>query len=845
MQFVDNLADQLSTAAGDALYAETLYVMLAVPGAIIALGLAYLAALGTVDRDRRDLALLRARGATRRALFGVAAAESAVIGIAAGLIGAAVALGAVSLLISGGVGLTSTRVLIAVLACVALAIGGALAARIGATSSVWRAAVSDSRRSVPRDHAPLWQRLYLDLFALALSGLIYWLTASTGFSAVVNPDSNPTLSLSIYMFFAPALLWIGATLLLVRLRGRMLAWVASRAAGRRAQTTRGFVLASAGRRGAAINRGLTIVGLLLAFGVNLGIFTATYDQQAGVDSELTLGADVVAAAPPGVTAGHNLQAKIARVPGVTGTAPVEHSYAYVGPDLQDTFGIDTASLQRATTLRDSYFIGAGAHQTLARLTARPDGILVSKETIADYQLHLGDLLNLRVLDHATGRFRTVPFHVAGIVQEFPVGAARLVHGRQPRLPHRRRPRRRPEPRLHQIIESVGDGAAGGGGHAFRRHDRQEHRPAGTTDGQLDHHGRSAWDQQDRRGIHDRARGGRDGPVRGPRGDRAPPGIRHHGRARRQPPLDPRLHLERGRARAARRSTPRHRPRNAARTDAGSHAPARLRSPTGRARDPVGIPPRSRWRRRGDRHPRRGDQLAAAKAASARPASPRAMTAGMLPHAAVLLTHTASITAGLPDFAVRVVGDIGLAGVFVLMLLDGCCIPIPSEATLLFAGFGVSQGRYGLVAVVIAGTLGNLIGSQLAYALGAWGVSGHRAGRGGFHRTAIARSQSWFDRYGRRSVFFGRLVPLVRTFISLPAGMARMPFGQFTLLTVLGCIPWVLGLAALGQAVGSNWKQWKDHLSYVDYAVVAVIVGAAVLWLVIRLRRRLSDSCASP
>jgi putative ABC transport system permease protein len=419
VQFVDNLSDQLNTAASDALYAETLYVMLAVPGAIIALGLAYLAALGTVDRDRRDLALLRARGATRRVLLAVAVAESSVIGLVAGLLGAAVALAADSAMINGGVGLTAGRGALTVLACIVLAIGGALAARIGATASVWRASVSEQRRSVRRERAPLWQRLYLDLIALAVSGLIYWLTVSTGFSAVVNPDSNPTLSLSVYMFFAPALLWIGATLLLVRLRGRLLARITARAAGARAHTARGFVLASAGRRGAAINRGLIVVGLLLAFGVNLGIFTATYDRQANVDAELTLGADVVAAAPPGVTASHNLPARIAAVPGVAATTPVDHSYAYIGPDLQDTFGVDTSTLTRATTLRDSYFLGAGAAQTIARLAHRPDGILVSKETIADYQLRIGDLLNLRVLDHATGRFRTVAFHVAGIVQEFP------------------------------------------------------------------------------------------------------------------------------------------------------------------------------------------------------------------------------------------------------------------------------------------------------------------------------------------------------------------------------------------------------------------------------------------
>jgi putative ABC transport system permease protein len=419
VQFVDNLSDSLNTAAGDALYAETLYIMLALPGALIGLGIAYLAALGTVERDRRDLALLRARGATRRNLLLIAAAESVLIGISAGLLGAGAALGAVSLIVKGGVGLTAARAAVTVGACVVLAFAGALAARLAATSSAWRMSVSESRRAVQRTHRPLWQRLYLDVAALALSGLIYWLTASTGFSAVVNPDSNPTLSLSVYMFFAPALLWLGAALLLVRLRGRILAWAVGRAAGGRARTPLAFVLASAGRRGPAINRGLLVVGLLLAFGVNLGIFTATYDQQANVDAQLTLGADVTAAAPPGITAARGLQSRIAAIPGVQGTSAIDHSYAYVGPDLQDTYGINANTISNATTLRDSYFLGASAQQTLERLRRRPDGILVSKETIADYQLKVGDLLNLRVLDHSSGQFHVVPFHVAGIAQEFP------------------------------------------------------------------------------------------------------------------------------------------------------------------------------------------------------------------------------------------------------------------------------------------------------------------------------------------------------------------------------------------------------------------------------------------
>jgi putative ABC transport system permease protein len=397
IRFVDNLADGLSTAAGDALYAEALFVMLAVPGALVGLALAYLAALGAVERDRRALFLLHARGASRRRLFGLVAAESAVLGVVAGALGAIVAFGAARWV----VGATLTAWPWAVPVCVGAAFVGALAARVAAGLG------ATGERGRPG--TPLWQRLYLDVLALAVSAFVYWLTARTGFSAVINPDSNPTLSLSVYMFLAPALLWIGATLLLVRLRGRLFA----RLAPARARTDAGYLLASAARRAPAVNRRLVLVALLLAFAVSLGVFAATYDQQARIDAQLTLGADVVASGTTG------LEPIVARVPGVSGTTALDHTYAYVGSDLQDTFAIDARTFLRGTTLRDSYFLGGGVQEMLGRLRSRPDGILVSKETVTDYSLAEGDLLKLRTLDRRTGTFRVVPFHVVGIVQEFP------------------------------------------------------------------------------------------------------------------------------------------------------------------------------------------------------------------------------------------------------------------------------------------------------------------------------------------------------------------------------------------------------------------------------------------
>ena len=397
VQFVDNLETALTGAAGDALYAEALYIMLAVPGALVGLGLAYLAALGAVDRDRRMLRLLRARGASRRKLLGLAAIESAFVGLLAGIVGAALALVAVNSVVGGQLSTWPWAIGV----CVVVGFLGSLAGRI--------AAGVGALREVQRPQKPLWQRLYLDVVALAVSGLVWWLTARTGFSAVVSPDSNPTLSLSVYMFLAPALLWIGSTLLLVRIRGRLFEVIAPK----RATKQRDFLLVSAARRAPSINRGLVIVALLLAFAVNLSVFSSTWDQQSLVDARLTVGSDIV------VTGALGVQPAVAQTPGISGTTALDHTYAYVGPDLQDTFAIDAATFQQGTSLRDSYFLGGSARTMMNRLKARPDAILVSKETVTDYSLALGDLLKLRTLDHRTGTFHVVPFHVAGIVQEFP------------------------------------------------------------------------------------------------------------------------------------------------------------------------------------------------------------------------------------------------------------------------------------------------------------------------------------------------------------------------------------------------------------------------------------------
>jgi membrane protein DedA with SNARE-associated domain len=200
--------------------------------------------------------------------------------------------------------------------------------------------------------------------------------------------------------------------------------------------------------------------------------------------------------------------------------------------------------------------------------------------------------------------------------------------------------------------------------------------------------------------------------------------------------------------------------------------------------------------------------------------------------------TASLTEPLVEFATNVVGDLGLAGVFVLMLLDSACIPTSSEAIMLFAGFEAADGRYTLVAAIAAGVAGNMVGSWVAYGIGYFGRVEVLERHGKWlHITPshLAWADRWFERHGGATVFFTRMIPVIRTFISLPAGVARMNFWKFTLLSFLGILPWVIGFAVAGNAVGSNWDDLQKKLHYADYAIVATIV-AGIVYLLVRRRR---------
>ncbi len=208
---------------------------------------------------------------------------------------------------------------------------------------------------------------------------------------------------------------------------------------------------------------------------------------------------------------------------------------------------------------------------------------------------------------------------------------------------------------------------------------------------------------------------------------------------------------------------------------------------------------------------------------------------------------ASVTDKLATWATTVVGDLGLPGIFLLMTGESACIPIPSEPTMLFAGFNVHEGKYTVLAAVLVASFANLLGSCIAYAVGYYGRLELLEERRIFHvsQKHLAWADRWFERYGAPAVFFGRLLPVVRTFIALPAGIARMRFTTFVALTFLGAVPWNLALVLTGKAAANNWEDWKSRLHYVDYAVLALIL-AGIAFLAVRWwRNRGSGEAPKP
>ncbi len=190
---------------------------------------------------------------------------------------------------------------------------------------------------------------------------------------------------------------------------------------------------------------------------------------------------------------------------------------------------------------------------------------------------------------------------------------------------------------------------------------------------------------------------------------------------------------------------------------------------------------------------------------------------------------------LSTLVIWIISSLGYAGIFVAMAIESACIPLPSEAIMPFSGYLVSQGRFSLWGVSLAGALGCTLGSAAAYAVGAYGGRPFILKYGRYFLVTaheVDCADRWFARYGMAATFISRLLPVIRTFISLPAGVARVPFTRFLVYAFLGSLPWSWVLAYVGLLLGEHWDRVGGVLHSLDVLIVLVL-AAGVGWFLWR------------
>ena len=190
---------------------------------------------------------------------------------------------------------------------------------------------------------------------------------------------------------------------------------------------------------------------------------------------------------------------------------------------------------------------------------------------------------------------------------------------------------------------------------------------------------------------------------------------------------------------------------------------------------------------------------------------------------------------LASFIISVISTMGLPGIVLLMAIESACIPLPSEVIMPFSGYLVFLGKYSLWSVGLAGAFGCVVGSIPAYYLGMYGGRPLIEKYGKYiliSRHDLDMADRWFERYGEATVFFARLLPVIRTFIAFPAGVSRMEMKRFIIYTFAGSFPWCLGLAYIGMVLGEQWPTLREYFHKFDLLIGAVIV-AAVVWYVRR------------
>jgi putative ABC transport system permease protein len=415
----DNLGTALTAAGEDARYAELLFLLLGLPALTLAIVVAALVMSLRSDRRRRELALLRLRGASSPAILRIICSEAILTALLGVLLGIPMAWVVIHFALPAETPLSAGWTWAAGLGGLFLALGIQSAGVFKLIAGRGRPAVAAEAAGGPRTASPWPLRAGLDVVLLLAAGLAFALTASGGYQVVLAPEGVPTTQVNYAALAGPAFAWPGLALLVWRLT----AWAMKRRTGRWSRARDGAApeleAAAVRRRRRVIARGAAGLAVSLGLVMSTAVFASTYRAQARVDVALTVGSDVAVVEPSGGSVGPSEASALARARGVRAVEPLQHRFAYVGPDLQDIYGVRASTFSRVAPLQDTFMPGSTVAATLRKLERTPDGVLLSAETLHDYQLHAGDLIRMRLQTGKDQAYRAVPFHVIGQVNEWP------------------------------------------------------------------------------------------------------------------------------------------------------------------------------------------------------------------------------------------------------------------------------------------------------------------------------------------------------------------------------------------------------------------------------------------
>jgi putative ABC transport system permease protein len=408
----DNAVENLTMATEDATNAKILFLLLGIPGALVAAGVGLAAASALAEAQRREDALLRLRGATGRQLARLAGAHATIAGVTGSVLGLALAAAAVSAVIGRPVWRDVPAGRLAVSAAFAVAAGlvMTLVRLVPLVRASRRPDEVVQRRLLEGGWTPRWRGARLDLVAIGVGALILGINVAVG-GLRPSPIESQTLGLAFYVLLAPIALWLGVTLLVIRLLlgglGRRTRPERSRPLG----TWAGATLRWLGRRPARTGVALLLGALAVAFGTNVVTFTATYQKAKLADLRAAFGADLrlvpTGEAPPGTPP--------PALPGIAATSPVRAIQARVGTDRKSVHVIDPASYQRTASVAPLILDGGG----VGALAAKPMGILVAKEIADGFSVAPGDSLTVTIFPDEKGRTRNLTLEVVGVYRSFP------------------------------------------------------------------------------------------------------------------------------------------------------------------------------------------------------------------------------------------------------------------------------------------------------------------------------------------------------------------------------------------------------------------------------------------